>query len=375
MVLVIVALVLFSAFFVAAEFASVAVRKVRVETLAEEGHGAARLLLHRIGDDRSLDRLVSATQIGITATSLFLGIFGEQSLAAQLTPWLSQLGGMAPAVAGGVASTAVLIGLTIFQVVFAELVPKAVAMRYPETVGFAVIYPMNAFLKAMSWFIDILTAAGTFFLRLLRIPPHYERHIHSPEEIELLIIQGRTRGSIDEEEHRRLRRVLRFADRRVREVMVPRTRMKTIARDAESRVATETLASSEYTRLPVTGVSIDDILGIVHVKDAAMAVARGESFSIEKAVRPAPRVPLAMPMDEVLDVLRKERAQLAVVLDEYGGTAGIVTMENLMEDILGEVQDEFDREVPAFVVFTDREMLVRGDVSLADLADRMDVPL
>jgi CBS domain containing-hemolysin-like protein len=215
---------------------------------------------------------------------------------------------------------------------------------------------------------------GRFFLNLLGVPIHYERHIHSPEEIELLIIQGRDKGSLDDEEHRRLRRVLRFADRRVRELMVPRTRIKAVPRNASRTELMEALANSPYTRLPVYGASMDEIVGLVHVKDVAIRLAsEADGLALDQILRSIPHVPLATPVDEVLEVMRRERAQMAIVLDEYGGTAGLVTMEDLVEEILGEVQDEFDREVPSFVRISEREAMVRGDLSLGDLQDQMGI--
>jgi len=373
--LIVALLILASAFFVAAEFAAVAVRKVRVENLAEEGDPRAKLLLRNIEDDRALDRFVSASQVGITFTSLFLGIFGEKSLSAQLVPILMDFGELAENVALPVASGIVLLLLTIAQVIFGELVPKAVAMRYPETVAFFVVYPMYFVLNTLRLFIGILTFTGTAILKLLGVPVTYERHVHSPEEIELLLIQGRKRGELDDEEHRRLRRVLRFAERRVREVMVPRTRMKVLPREASPETVLETLANSPFTRLPVYAGNLDEIVGIVHVKDVAIHMAQGEPLDVGTIIRPVPRVPLAMPMDDVLDVMRRERAQMAMVLDEYGGTAGLVTMENLVEDILGEVQDEFDREAPSFARVSENEAVVRADLSLADLTEHMEVEI
>jgi putative hemolysin len=373
---VILAIIALNALYVAAEFAAVAVRKVRIENLAEEGDSRARALLPHIKNAAALDRFVSASQIGITVTSLSLGAFGQGSLTESLSPLVMTLSGMSRDAASALSATIVLGALTTLQVVFAELVPKAVAMRYPEPLGLALVWPMSVFIRVFSWFIDVLNATGQFFLKLVGVPIHYERHIHSPEEIELLIIQGRERGSLEDEEHRRLRRVLRFAETRVRELMVPRTRIKAAPRNASRTELVEALANSPYTRLPVHGDSMDEIVGLVHVKDVAIKLASdGDDFSLSQIMRPIPHVPLGMPVDEVLELMRRERAQMAIVLDEYGGTAGLVTMEDLVEEILGEVQDEFDREVPSFVKISEREAMLRGDLSLGDLEEQMGVEI
>lgn len=358
-----------NAIFVAAEFATVSVRKARVEALAEQGNASARLLLPNIRTAMGLYRYVAACQIGITASSLFLGAFGQDTLTAMLGAHLVTLG-LPPGSAGPLATSAILLLLTLLQVVMAELVPKSVAMRYPERVALSLSYVLTVSMRAFSWFISFLNFCGRLILARFHVPLNWERHVHSPEELELLIIRGREQGSLEEEEHRRLRRVLRFGERRVREVMVPRTRMRTISRDSTAEQLLEAVASSPFTRLPVFDGSPDAIVGIVHVKDVAIALSAGmENVSVEKLMRSVLHVPLAQPIDEVLETMRRERAQMAIVLDEYGGTAGLVTMEDLVEEILGDVQDEFDREAPAITRTEAGRLLVRGDFSLADLEE------
>jgi putative hemolysin len=370
-------LLLTNALFVAAEFASVAVRKTSVETLAQDRKDSrARLLLRYIDNAPSMNRLVAASQIGITSSSLFLGAWGEGNLTERLEPALHFGLGMASESSKPLALTLVLVGLTVLQVVVGELVPKAVAVRYPLQVALTLITPVHLFMRLFSRGVDVLYSTGGFFLRLLAVPMERSRHLHSPEEIELLFLQGREKGSIDDEEHRRLRRVLRFGARKVQEVMVPRTRIKSVSRDISVEHLLETVVHSSYTRLPVYVDTIDDIIGFVHVKDVAIALASDDgALSFDKLIRQVPRVPPAMTMSEVLTVMRSQQAQMVIVLDEYGGTEGLVTMENVVEDILGDLQDEFDREAPSVVADPRGDLVVRGDLSLADLSERLEVEL
>lgn len=372
---VVVLLLGINALFVAAEFAAVSVRKVRVEQLAEEGNVLARRLLPHLRTPLTLYRYMAACQVGITATSLFLGAFGQERVAGVLGHWMVGWS-VTPTVAGLVAVTMVLLALTVLQVVMADLLPKSVAMRYPEPLALGLAWFVDIAMSVFSVFIDISNWAGRIILGFLKVEPQTERHAHSSEEIELLIIQGKERGSLEEEEHRRLRRVLRFGERRVREVMVPRTRIRAISAAAATDEVLATMAASTFTRLPVFEGDLDHIVGIVHVKDLAIALARDpEHITLAALIRAVPSVPFGVPVDEVLALLRRDRAQMAVVLDEYGGTAGLVTMEDLVEEVLGEVQDEFDREAPAFQRISATQALVKGDYSLADLRDEMGIDL
>lgn len=364
-------LVLINAVFVAAEFASVSVPAVRIEQLAEEGNRLAQLLLPNIRDAVSLRRYVGACQIGITASSLFLGASGQDSIAARLTPLLEATG-LTATTALTVATVVTLIGLTIVQVVLGELVPKSVAMRYPEQVAMWLSLVLMATKKIFSIPIGILDFTARIILNLLHIELHADRHVHSPEEIQLLISQGFEKGEFEDEEHKRLVRVLRFGERQVREVMVPRTRMKVIARTADAEEILNLAATSPYTRIPVFDQTIDHIVGLIHCKDVAILLAQNRPIRMDKLLRPIPTVPFAMKCDEVLEMMRRERAQMAVVGDEYGGTAGLVTMEDLFEEVLGEVQDEFDRETPSLRKVSDTEWVARGDLSLTDLGEAIE---
>jgi len=373
-ILVIFILILTNALFVAAEFASVSVPKVRIEQLADEGNVLARLVHANIKNSSVLRRYVGACQIGITASSLVLGVVGQVGISNELTAPL-KMAGLTDSTAGALATAITLIILTVLQVVLGELVPKSLAMRYPDKVAMWLSQLLTVSLRVFSVPISILDFTARTILKLLRIPLHGERHVHSPEEIELLIIQGHKKGEFEDEEHRRLVRVLRFGERRVREAMVPRTRMHTLPHGASADDIVSLMSTSPYMRIPVYEGSLDHILGIIHVKDVAIALATGQDIQADKLVRHIPVVPLGLKCDDALEAMRRERAQMAIVLDEYGGTAGLVTMEDLFEEVMGDYQDEFDREVPRLKNVAAGEWLVRGDLSIEQLGEEIAHPL
>lgn len=370
----IAALTLLNALFVGIEFAMVAARRPRIEAMAGSGSRPARVLLPHISEPIALDRIVSAGQIGITASSLLLGAFGQGNLVDRLAPAVVASGLPEP-LAISLTTAGVLLVLTVVQVLFGELVPKAVAMRYPEQTALALVYPATGFLRLMRVGVDALCAVGRMFLGLLRVPLEYHRHVHSSEDIEVLINQGREKGVLDAAEHKRLQRVLRFSDLRVREVMVPRTRIRAVVESASREAIEREVAETPYTRLPVYRESLDDIVGLLHVKDVFIAMAEGRAPEVRSLLRELPRVPASMNLHEVFDRLRAQGAQMAVVMDEFGGTAGIVTVEDLVEEVMGEVQDEFDSEAPPFEAVAPGVTRVRGDRSLGDVSEHLECAL
>jgi len=370
LILIVVLLVVVNALYVAAEFATVAVRRIRLEAMADRGDAVARRLLPHVSDATALDRYVAACQIGITLSSLVLGAVGQGRLAALLAPPMQRWWGLDAVAANSASATLILLALTGLQVVLGELVPKAVALRFPERVALALTLPMILSLRLFSWFIALLNGSGNLVLRALGVPLHAHRHVHSPEELEQLLAHGAQAGTLQAEEHRRLKRALRFGRRQVRDVMVPRTRITALDADAEVQVLLDTVESSPYTRFPVYRDSEDTILGILHLKDLSLAMASEEGpGSLESLMRKATVFPSSMAVDAVLEGLRRERAHMAILVDEYGGTEGLVTLEDLIEEVLGEIDDEFDRARPALVRVAPGEYLVRGIVPLGELEE------
>ncbi len=366
---VILLLISVNALYVAAEFAAVGVRRSRIQQRAEQGSALARRLMPTLQDPARLDRYIAACQVGITLSSLVLGAFGQITLARDLAPLLERFAGMQEIAAYSTAAIAVLILLTVMQMVLGELVPKSVALQYPTQAAVATVLPVQWTLAGLSWFIDVLNGSGMLVLRAFRIREPGHRHIHSPEEIELLIAESRQGGMLEPDEHRRLRKALQLGTRSVNDVMVPRTHI--VALDAESsydevlRVAVE----SPFTRLPVYEESIDNIVGLVHVRDVALhSLAPGGLFSVRALTRPILVVPQSMSAERLLARMREERRQLAVVADEFGGTAGLVTIDDVLGELLGDVADEFKAAEQLPERLDDGRIRLPGHVSLDEAA-------
>lgn len=331
-----------NALYVAAEFAAVTVRKSLISRLAEEGRRTARMLLPIVGDTGLLDRYVAACQIGITFSSLVLGAFGQATLTPRLAPWLEEWANMQELSALSTAAVVVLLGLTGAQVVFGELVPKSVALQYPARTALFTAIPMRWSLVILSWFIKLLNGSGLLILRLLGVASDRRRHIHSPEELALIISESRRGGMLAEREHDLLSDALELTERTARELMIPRRRIEAISIYEPIEKILDRVSASPYTRLPVFGENKDDVLGILHTKDVACDYVRnGRVDSIRALLRPAVVVPETLPADRLLALLREQHSHQAIVVDEFGGVAGLVTLEDILAELLGAMGDEF----------------------------------
>ena len=344
---VIILLILINALYVAAEFAAVSVRRSRIRQLAEGDHTLAARLLPVLEDARKLDQYIAACQIGITLSSLVLGAYGQATLAVHLAPLFERWGGLQNVAAQSTSATVVLVGLTALQMVLGELVPKSLALQYPTQVALYTVLPMRWSLSLFSWFIAMLNGSGLAILKLLRMPQVGHRHIHSPEEIDLLIAESRDGGLLEPDEHSRLHRALRLGIRSARQLMVPRKHMAAIAVNTPIDEVLRRVANSPYTRLPVYRDSTDNVIGMLHTKDLVMHyVEHGLPTSVEAVMRPIPSIPDNVTADRVLTLLRAHRSHQAIVVDEFGGVAGLVTLEDVLVEVLGEVADEFKADQP-----------------------------
>jgi CBS domain containing-hemolysin-like protein len=340
----------------------------RIQALAEERGGLARRLLPYLRNAHALDRYIAASQIGITASSLVLGAYGQATLAEILVPVFARLGGLQQAAAESTAAVVVLIGLTVIQMVLGELVPKSLALQYPTKAALWTFVPMQWSLRLMSWFITILNGSGAALLRLIGFEASGHRHIHSPDEIEYLLAESREGGLLAPHQHRRLRRALRLETTSVEDIIVPRVRIAALDIDAPPSEAVAAILDSPYTRLPVYRETIDEIVGFVHTKDVARHAAQdGGIIEIASLVRPVLVVPASMKADQLLVRMREERRQLAIVLDEFGGTAGLVTIENVLEQVIGEIADEFKAPVRGPERLPGGRVRLPGDTRLDEL--------
>jgi CBS domain containing-hemolysin-like protein len=341
--LAVVVLVLANAFFVAAEFALVGARRTRLDEMAREGDRKARLARRAV---QSLDRYISATQLGITLASLGLGWIGEPALAGLFEGGFSWLPRPFAAIAThGVASAIAFIVITVLHIILGELVPKAVALIYPEVVSSWVAAPLIGFAWVMSGPIAILNGTANRLLRLLGIdPPGASERLHSPEEIRMLVEQSQEGGSLLQEDARLLEGVFEFSEKSAQEVMTPRTQMAALDADLTVEEAADQVAIHGRSRYPAYTESLDDIIGVVHAKDILAALRSRPGQTIRTIMRPALFVPGTREVEDVLADMKRLKTHLAIVLDEYGGTAGLVTMEDLLEEIVGPIYDEHDAQ-------------------------------
>ncbi len=362
---IVLILVAINGFFVAAEFALVAARRSRIDAMVDAGDGKALTVQHAL---THLDRYISGTQIGITLASLALGWVGEPALSVIIDRFLALFGVQPPTGSAHLSVsivTAFLI-ITFLHIVLGELAPKSVALIAPEQVSRWLARPLIIFSKIMSPFIAVLNGTANRLLMLFGMHSASESsHIHSPEELRLLVMQSRAHGTLDESDSMMLAGVFDFHDKKARDVMRPRTEVAALDIDTDAEELWKTLRSERYSRYPVYRDSLDDIVGIFLGKDLWLHDGN-EQFALKNFVREALFVPDSRPAELVLDDLRKTRAHMAVVLDEYGGTAGIVTMEDLVEEVIGDIADEYDIAGRQAMV-TDGVLELAGSLSLIDV--------
>lgn len=337
----IVALVLLNAFFVAAEFALVGARDTRLRQMAEAGDKKAALARKAMAH---LDRYISATQLGITLASLGLGWIGEPALAGvteRLFRWLPDP--LAPLATHTVAVTVAFTVITMLHIVLGELVPKALALLFPERVSAWTAAPLMGFAWVFHVPITVLNGAANGLLKLVgvRTPTTHER-LHSPEEIRMLVEQSQLGGQLEVDDARLLRGVFQFSEKRAEEVMTPRTKIMALALNQTVDDAVAEVAKTGRSRYPVYAESLDDIIGVVHTKDLLGALKADPTQPVSTLMRQPLLVPATREVEDVLADMKRLKTHLAIVLDEYGGTAGIVTMEDVLEEIVGEIYDEHD---------------------------------
>ena len=340
--LAVLVLVAANAFFVMAEFALVASRRTRIEAMVRRGDRKAKTVRKAQSD---LYRLLSATQLGITITSILLGFVAEDTVAHLFRDWFATLPqGLAFLTRGGIASVVAVAAVSFLHVVFGELAPKAWAITYPESTSRWVAAPLIAFSWITRPFNQVLNWSARIVLRVLGLKsnPELDR-VHSPEEIRMLVEQSRKTGGLGAGDARLLEGVFEFSEKNAREVMTPRTDIVALPAGASLAEAADRVAAAGRSRYPVTGESLDDVVGIVHAKDILRGLLTGSDESVQGISRAAFFVPGTREVEDVLADMKRQKVHLAIVLDEFGGTAGLVTMEDLLEEIVGPIFDEYDQ--------------------------------
>ena len=337
----IVVLVAANGFFVAAEFGLVTVRRTRLKELVAHGNRRAASAQKATGQ---LGRMLSGTQLGVTLTALGLGALGEPALAHALERAFAHLpAGIRSAGSHAVAAVIAFVAITLFDVVVGEMVPKNLALTKPERIALACATPLRAFAACLRPLIWLIQASAIAVLRLLGVAPGAVSSAHTPGELALIVEESRRGGSIEPSQSELLTRTLEFPERRAVEAMVPRVSVEAVPFSARLEDILERAERTGFSRFPVWRERPDEYVGWVHLKDMLRLARRRPSATAGEAMRPPLLVPDSLALDELLVLMQRQRAHLAIVLDEFGATAGIITLEDILEELVGEIRDESDR--------------------------------
>lgn len=333
---VILILILVNALYVAGEFAAVGVRRSRIRQLADDGNRLAQAMQPIVDDASELDRYVGVSQIGITLSSLVLGAYAQATVAVTLAPMIAAWFSMDAPAATSAAAISVLLMLTVAQVVIGELVPKSLALQFPTQVAMATVMPMRWSLAAFRPFLAFVNGSATAVLRLFGLGGGSHRHIHSPEEIAMLLVESRDGGLLEPDEHTRLHRALRLGVRTARDLMVPLSKLTMLRADTPWSDVVRIVAASPYSRLPVYRERPEGIAGMLRVKDLLhQFVLDGEPPQLIALTRPVIRIPQSLPADRVIALLRERRVHQALVTDDEDRTIGLITIQDVLAEFLG----------------------------------------
>lgn len=335
-------LIIANGFFVAVEFALIRVRRPRIEALAKTGKGSALAVMRALNQ---LDAIISATQFGITLASLALGWVGESTLEHLIEPVLLRNlpAGAAFAAAHTIAAVLAFSIITYFHIVLGEFAPKALAIEFAERIALAVARPIEVFYKIFKPLIWIINFSGVRFLRLFGVRAELGHHAaYTEEEVRQIITASHQSGHLERDEKDLIHNVFEFSDLTAHEIMIPRTQVIAIETNADFAEVIHQFQVSGYSRLPVYEGNFDNIIGIIHSKDVMGYMLRPGEFTLAKLIRQPVFVPDSARLSDVLGKMQQERGHLAIVVDEHAGVEGILTLEDLLEEIVGEIQDEHD---------------------------------
>jgi CBS domain containing-hemolysin-like protein len=368
--------VLANGFFVAAEFSLVSVRRTRIAEMVSQGHRGARWVQRAIDNP---DKVIAATQLGITISSLALGWIGEPALAHIINPVIDLL---PPAIRSdashGISAGISFVLITFLHVVVGELAPKSIALQNPERTSLIVSRPTlwtEGIFKPAIW---LLNGAGNLLLRVIGVPPATGTQLtHSVAELKMLVTASTEGGVVEEDESEMLHAIFDIGELLVRQVMVPRTEIIAVEADTQLKEVAEIAIQSIYTKFPVYEDNLDQIVGVLHIKEVLRMIRDPEKdkTTARDLAREPFFVPEAIPVNELLRQLRARRQHIAIVLDEYGGTAGLVTLEDLMEEIVGEVSDPFDINEPEIQTLPDGTALIDGFTLIEEVNEELELTL
>lgn len=312
-------------------------RRSQVRRLAQDGHGLAVRLLPIIDDPRRLDTYIATCQIGITLSSLLLGAYGQVALGPGWTKFFASYVGDDKALAVSLATGSILVALTGLQIVFGELFPKTLALQFPVRMALATYFPVAFSERVMAPFISFLNGSGNLVLKIMKVPPSVHRHIHSLEEIDMLLTESRKGGVLKPEEEDRLHRALHLSSQMARQIMTPSRQIFAVNQKANLNDCFELMSEGSFTRAIAHGDGgMDDIIGLVNIKKVVSAmIAEPRPDTIEQLVEPVPVVPPTLTVDRLIRLMRERNSQMAVVKDEHGATLGIVSVQDILSELMG----------------------------------------
>ena len=351
-------------FFAASEIAVVTSRKSHIKKLAEKGSQRAEKLLKLQAEP---DRFLATVQIGVTLAGALASAIGGAASVTTLEPYIASVPiPFIAKAAGAISIGIVVIIISYLSLILGELVPKAIALRNPEKVGLFVAGPISFVSKIAALFVNILTASSNLFLKPFGGKAFSERSFITEEEIKLLVEEGRDRGIFETTEHELIHSVFNFTDISVKGVMVPVANMVAFNVNEPPENIVKTISAENFSRYPVYGKDVSDIKGILYNKDVFNEMAQGKGITMTKILHPALFVPETMKISALMKEMQKKRQHMAIVIDEYGAVAGLVTIEDLIEEIVGEIQDEYDTETPVQSL-RDGAMLIDASLAIRDL--------
>lgn len=374
---IIAGLILLNGLFVAAEFSIVAAPRTRIAQRAERGSRSARHVLGILNDPTRQNRYLATAQVGITLASLGLGMYGEHVVADWLLAPLERFGHLAEPLAHSIATIFAIGLLTYVHVVLGEMIPKSLALQYAETSVLRLDDPMNVLGRLFSPVVFILNGIGNRIVRLMGIPlADASTRLFSPDELEFLVEESTEGGLIEPSEQLFIENIFDLRERSVSQVMTPRNKMVGIPVTANEEEVLELACAGRHSRFPIYEQDLDQIVGILHIKDLARRqVHPRDAFKLGNLLHTALFVPEALSLEQMLIRFRGEHMPIAIVVDEFGGTAGLVTLEDLVEEVVGEILDEFDQELPPLEVVQPGLVRVRGDLLVDELNQICDLDL
>jgi len=372
-ILILLVLIFLNAFFAASEIAFISLNDNKVRHQAEEGDKRAKLIMGLLDEPT---KFLSTIQIGITLAGFLASAFASETFAAMLTQWVKDYLPIPQNVIKTISMIIITVILSYFTLVLGELVPKRIGMKKSEAISAIAIYPILFLSKITSPFVKLLTLSTNFFLRLLGIDPEDEDEEVTEEEIRMMVDVGEEKGTIREEEREMINNIFEFDNKVAGDIMTHRTDIVAVPIDSSLEEVLKVISEEGYTRVPVYEETIDNIVGIINAKDILRFIQNGGgNFSLKNILRKPVFIPASKKVDELFSEMKKTKTHMVIIIDEYGGTAGIVTSEDLLEEIVGNIQDEYDEEEPDFTKIDDNTFIIDGLAQLDLVCEYLDVDL